>query len=953
MPNRLFTPYFPKSDGPASRLNSASLPPPPEEIGPIFDPVHSSQPLDAYDVDDIHAIYGDISSQTHDSKRPPSPPQEFNGRYLSPILTKHERLRLTLLWYYTRDIVNDKEFLASLQDKLDLIQQFMGWEFAIIGLLSEDVFSRLVTAGLPLAMLPRRESTCSHTVNQPSGSVFMIPDMGNDWRFKHSPHVEEGGLRSYAGTHLRCKADSGDDIALGSLCIASNTPQEELPKEQQAALIRFADMMSAEIINRSRQSRKQQRMVMSELLGNVQTTATPDTVEASLRDIIVKVYPHVEIFVQQSTDHSVRVPGRKEPIHFDDVHDGLWEDSELIDHIILTQNHQKLHTDYTVRAIVYACQTQPLTKYLVVTSRELQYVFDDVDAWFIERCALVLRNTVQEGRLREALEAKDRFLRGITHQLRTPIHGVLGSVDLLAEELASRNLLDDGPLVDSSYGALTASSFLRTIRDSGRELMSTVNNMLKLNRWAESGAVVQPASLQTLKQIEADILHDVVSTIPERELSQISLMFENQLATDDCMIVIDLVLLRECIQPLIINALQFTQKGAVIITISGSSDYSRIRFDIVDTGCGIRFEDQKRIFEPYEKVDQHTRGAGLGLTLAPKIAHVLNGRVTLVSSEMGLGSHFRAEFLDPGFACPIDRHQFEIPKLEAMPKQFHVIPADKERPDLVLHFASYLTHRGYRDANTPDGSMIIITYTPDLDEFRKLVATVDPRHVAMTLIPAGAATSLLHGKHEVRFFSGPFLTTRLEEILEELDTIYKRLNSDPELGETASGTRDKGSSKCSTDGISLLSPADSQPRALLVDDNVVNLRIMRMYCEKRKIPYVTATDGQEAIQKFQESIDKNEPANMILMDLQMPVCDGVDATRKIRELEEEHILQPSIIFMVTGQDSAEDKSRSFEAGVSDFYVKPMSIKSLDRGIGEYFPGFPYAFTNGDMKSKKK
>lgn len=781
----------------------------------------------------------------------------------------------------------------------------------------------------------------------------MIPDMSNDWRFQYSPHVEEGGLRSYAGTQLRCKAESGDDVALGSLCIASNTPQAELPKEQQAALIRFADMMSAEIINRSRQSRKQQRMIMSELLANVQATATPDTVEASLRDIIVKVYPHVDIFVQESADHSVRVPGRKEPIHFDDVHDGLWEDSELIDHIILTQNHQKLHTDYTVRAIVYACQTQPLTKYLVVASSQLQYVFDDVDAWFIERCALVLRNTVQEGRLREALDAKERFLRGITHQLRTPIHGVLGSVDLLAEELASRNLLDDGPLVDSSYGALTASSFLRTIRDSGRELMSTVNNMLKLNRWAESGAVVRPASLQTLNQVEADILHDVVSTIPERELSQISLMFENQLATDDCMIVIDLALLRECIQPLIINALQFTQKGAVIITISGSSDYSRIRFDVVDTGCGIRPEDQQRIFEPYEKVDQHTRGAGLGLTLAPKIAHVLNGQVTLISSEIGLGSHFRAEFHDPGFACPIDRHQFQAPKLEAMPKSFHVIPADKERPDLVLHFASYLTHRGYKDSNTPDGSMILITYTPDIDEFRKLVATVDPRHVAMTLIPAGAETNQLHGKHEVRFFSGPFLTTRLEEILKELDDIYKRLNSDSELGETASGTCDKGSSKRSTDGLDSVSPADAQPRALLVDDNVVNLRIMRMYCEKRKIPYVTATDGQEAIQKFQESIDKNELANMILMDLQMPICDGVDATRRIRELEEEHILQPSIIFMVTGQDSAEDKSRSFAAGVNDFYVKPMSIKSLDRGISEYFPGFPYVSLNGDTKSKKK
>lgn len=510
---------------------------------------------------------------------------------------------------------------------------------------------------------------------------------------------------------------------------------------------------------------------------------------------------------------------------------------------------------------------------------------------------------------------------------------------MLSEELASRNLLEETPLAEGPNSQLTAASFLKTIRDSGRELMSTVNNMLKLNRWTEVGGVVLPATLQSLNQVESDILHDVTSTIPERELAEISLMFENQLATDDRMIVIDLVLLRECIQALIINALQYTKRGAVIITISGASDYSRLTFDVVDTGCGIKPEDQKRIFEPYEKVDDHTRGAGLGLTLAPKIAHAINGEVTLVSSEVGMGSHFRAVFYDPVFACPRDRTLYQPPNYEAIPKRFHVVPAETERPDLVLHFASYLTHRGFEDAGTSEGSMIIITYTPDLDEFRKLVASVDPRQVAMTLIPAGISTNQLYGVHEVRFFEGPFLTTRLEEIIKELDDVYKRLNADSSLGETASGTCDKTESHRSADENEAMSPADAQPRALVVDDNSVNLRIMRMYCEKRKIPYVTAEDGRQAVNAFEEAVNKNEPFNLVLMDLQMPICDGVDATREIRELESKHYLQPSTVFMVTGQDSASDKTRSFEAGANEYYVKPMSMKTLDRGVGEYFPGF--------------
>lgn len=790
----------------------------------------------------------------------------------------------------------------------------------------------------------------------------MLPNMAEDWRFAGSPAVEQGGLRAYAGAQLRCRAENGVDVALGSLCVASSVPQEALRPDQQAALSRFADMFTADIVSASRESRKQQRVRMSELLAKIQPEVRPADVEDKIRDIITELYPHATITLQETGDTSLFVPGRTKPIALDDVQDGLWEDAELIDDIIIKENHQKLSTTQTVRAIIFPCMTQRrLTKHLVVTSREVQYVFDDVDAWFVERCALLLCNTVQEGRLREALDAKDRFLRGITHQLRTPIHGVLGSVDLLAEELASRNLLNDLSQSDVPNSQLTASSFLKTIRDSGRELyvvssylfwthanicpsMSTVNNMLKLNRWADDGAEgeSQPATLQTLKQIEADILHDVVSAIPDEELSQISIMFENQLAADSSMICLDMVLVKELLTALVMNALMYTKRGAVIITIAGSDDYSSIIFDVVDTGIGIKPEDQERIFEPYEKVDPHTRGAGLGLTLAVKIADALNGKVSLVSSTPGLGSHFRAEFFQPGFACPVDHHKELVVQPVAMPMRFHVIPADEERPDLVLHFGSYLKHRGFIDSPTPEGSMIIISYTPDATEFRKLVASVSPKQVAMTLTPAGATLDHLYGKHEVRFFSGPFSTARLEEIIQELDGIYKRLIDEPDLGETASGTCDKDTSiRTREPTTDVLSPADLTPRALIVDDNIVNLRIMRMYCEKRKIPYTTAQDGREAVDAFRASISENLPSNLVLMDLQMPHVDGVEATREIRELERKHALQPSTIFMVTGQDSETDKQRSFEAGATEYYVKPMSIKTLDQGIGKYFCDFQH------------
>jgi len=766
----------------------------------------------------------------------------------------------------------------------------------------------------------------------------MLPNMKNDWRFQQSPHVREGGLCSYAGAQLRCKAPSGQDVAFGSLCVASMSERPPLDTSQQAALSRFADMVAADIISHSRQTRRHDRDVMAESIAR-SYNVSPDNVERFTFNIIRRTYPQATVSIQEADNGSITLPDHP-PLPLTDIKDGLWEDTSLIEGLIRTENHKALETPQAVRAIVHLCQRHPVTTYLVVASNQVQHVFDDYDSWFVERCAQRIKESAQDSRLNEALEAKERFLRGITHQLRTPIHGVLGSCELLGEELASRNQLVGA----TGSSSLSPAVVLNTIKDSGRELMSTVNNMLKLIRWAESGATSEPARLSCFNQIETDIMYEVNQNIPDSELTNISILFENQLSGNDSMVVIDLQLLKECLQALILNALLYTQQGAVIVVISAPADYSRLTFDVRDTGCGIAPEDQSRIFEAYEKVSAFSRGIGLGLTLASKIVGVMNGSLTLVHSSQDAdrhGSQFRAEFYNPGFACPRERLPNLEETLHAVPRSFHVIPASSERPDLVRHFASFLRHRGFQDADTPEGSMIVLTYTSDEEEFRKLVASVDRRQVAMCLIPAGASPMDTHGEHEVRFYSGPFLTTRLEEMIKELDVIYERLNADNLLGETATGYA-SGTDAHRTSGTpGDISPAKCDPTALLADDNAVNLRIMRMFCEKRQIPYVTAADGKEAVEQFKASLEKNQPVNLVLMDLQMPNCDGVDATREIRRLEAESELPPSCIFMVTGQDSPVDKTRSFAAGANEFYVKPMSIKTMDRGIGEYFPNLAH------------
>lgn len=166
------SPFFPKAAARDSSLQGSPtttiLPLRPSCADPAVDTANAGKPIPEFD---HHVHKASFAPRPHgvDADLPPPRPHGFGDAYLMPSLSRHERLRLTMFWYYTRDILDDDAFLQCLQEKLELVQLLIGWEFAIVGLLSEDVFTRLVTAGLPLAIVPRRESPCSHTINQKPG----------------------------------------------------------------------------------------------------------------------------------------------------------------------------------------------------------------------------------------------------------------------------------------------------------------------------------------------------------------------------------------------------------------------------------------------------------------------------------------------------------------------------------------------------------------------------------------------------------------------------------------------------------------------------------------------------------------------------------------------------------------------------------------------------------------
>lgn len=140
----------------------------PTSIEPIFDAVKSQEPLAAYDAAAASLNYGGHSLLDGETS-PPLRPDTFKDNYLYPTLTQNEYTRLTMYWYYTKDIEDDRELLGKLSNLINVIKDSIGWELGIVGLVDNDRFVRLVTANLPLAIVPRRESTCSHTVYQHPG----------------------------------------------------------------------------------------------------------------------------------------------------------------------------------------------------------------------------------------------------------------------------------------------------------------------------------------------------------------------------------------------------------------------------------------------------------------------------------------------------------------------------------------------------------------------------------------------------------------------------------------------------------------------------------------------------------------------------------------------------------------------------------------------------------------
>lgn len=550
------------------------------------------------------------------------------------------------------------------------------------------------------------------------------------------------------------------------------------------------------------------------------------------------------------------------------------------------------------------------------------------------------------------------------------------------------------PTASPDIEQLDPYTYIKTIKTSARELISTVNSLIKLNQWADIAQAERILTMHKISEIENALLKETLLGLSDDLSTRPSFIIQHHLPPSCDLLAIDKRVFLDCIQPLMVNAAQNAAGGIVAVTLSVTEGCQSLIVDVEHSGHKTSKGYYDRLFDAHEKIDLSGTDTALGLTLASKAATLLGGEITLVRSSQDPGSHIKATFNEPICASSLPSSRAAKDRFTRLPPTFHHLASESSTSSLGYYFTQYLSGAGWSASRTLHDSFVIVDYTPNLAELYRHTSSIGTEQVAICLVPECACfldfhTERVRRQGNVVYVQGPFLSETLEQALEHADAISAGFRSfTPDAGVNATGgvaiepfsppstphtngrpglPAERGSifpEKLQTELVQSVRSlriqtkptptltqapvASDKPLTLLVDDNAVNLRLLEMYCTRRSIPFRSAKDGQQAVNIFSQALVPKydsllrqslptQPFKLILMDLQMPVCDGIDATKQIRRLEKQHKHERSVLFIVTGQDSSNDRKAAEDAGADEFLTKPVGPKVLDQWVKKWYP----------------
>ena len=485
--------------------------------------------------------------------------------------------------------------------------------------------------------------------------------------------------------------------------------------------------------------------------------------------------------------------------------------------------------------------------------------------------------------LEDSIRLKDEFIATISHEIRTPMNGVLGSAQLL---------LDTQPTAEQSL-------FIDTINHSGKTLLEILNNILDYSKIEADKLTLEPTEFELEEMINE--CADCFSIISNQSAIKLFVVIHSNAPKR---IISDRVRLKQILLNLISNAFKFTEQGQVVIRVQlAENSTSHIHIKIEDSGCGLTQEQQDRLFKPFVQIDASSSrskgGTGLGLAISKKLTYLMQGDIG-VNSQLGKGSSFwftaAAEIIEKPDENYIVSDKTVCACL-SNPYQENTI--NEQLDEWNIHTINKESMKHYNDLS-------VITDSAELTNVLKL-NIAEENIIVLSDTPNNINKAIQH-------LSSPITPKKLRHALQAQLSQLSTFNASDE-------EKDKEKKN------EIVAPTYdfSNLRILSIDDNSVNRMIIKKMLNKYNIETELAIGGQEALDLIQV---RGKRYDLILMDIEMPIKDGYQTTKDIREFERSQGLKTCKIVAVSAHSMKESREKALQSGMDDFLSKPVDQGNL-------------------------